>query len=196
MASGVVSSAGFDLEFLAVKAAGSGGVLKVGDAVPVNAKSGTDYAAANGLEWLNVPQVVNMDGPSAGKDRIEVTSWDSDKGWKEYIGGFREPGEVNLEFNWTDAGLLLLNKMFLEDNEAGIFYFSLVFNYSSGVSKPCLWFRAYVETLPLRVQTAEKVAMSTILKISGNPRYGKIGTGASTKTPAWTRGLTSVPLFN
>jgi predicted secreted protein len=48
-----------------------------------------------------IAEVLSIKGPSASRDTIEVTHMESPGGWKEFIGGLVEGGEITLELNFV-----------------------------------------------------------------------------------------------
>jgi predicted secreted protein len=54
---------------------------------------------------------------SLSRSTIDVTNLDSDSGYKEFITGFREGGEVSMGMNFTYAGFADLKDDFEDDTE-------------------------------------------------------------------------------
>lgn len=50
--------------------------------------------------FTKVAEIIDIDGPSMSRDAIEVTSQDSTNGWREFIPGMRDGGEVSVTANW------------------------------------------------------------------------------------------------
>lgn len=50
--------------------------------------------------FSTIAEVRDITPPPMERDTIDVTSHDSTGGWKEYIGGWRDGGEVEFECNW------------------------------------------------------------------------------------------------
>lgn len=73
--------------------AAKGTLLKIGDgATPTEV-------------FTTIAEVVNITGPGLSMDPLDVTSHSSTAGWKEFIGGLLDAGEVSFEINYipTDA---------------------------------------------------------------------------------------------
>jgi len=51
-----------------------------------------------GETFDDIAEVLDIDGPNQTRDSIEVTSHDSG-GWREFIGGLRDGGEVSFSVN-------------------------------------------------------------------------------------------------
>lgn len=50
--------------------------------------------------FTTVAEVIDISGPSMSRDAIDVTNQDSTNGWREFIPGFRDGGEVSISANW------------------------------------------------------------------------------------------------
>lgn len=53
--------------------------------------------------WLRVMEVRNVGGPTLARDAPEATNMDSPDGWKEFIKGLKDGGEVSFEVNYLPA---------------------------------------------------------------------------------------------
>jgi predicted secreted protein len=47
-----------------------------------------------------VAEVIDISGPSMTRDAIDVTNQDSTSGWREFVPGMRDGGEVSITANW------------------------------------------------------------------------------------------------
>lgn len=63
--------------------------------------------------FTKVAEIQDIDGPSMSRDAIEVTSQDSASGWREFIPGMRDGGEVGITANWIPAAAT-------QDGSAGV----------------------------------------------------------------------------
>ena len=50
--------------------------------------------------FISILGVKSMSGPSISRDVQDVTSMTSGDGWREFIGGLNDGGEVSFEANW------------------------------------------------------------------------------------------------
>lgn len=50
--------------------------------------------------YISLLGVKSMSGPSISRDVHDVTSMTSGSGWREFIGGLNDGGEVSFEANW------------------------------------------------------------------------------------------------
>ena len=61
-----------------------------------------DWDPAGGTSYVAIGQVKDITGPSQTRDTIEVTDHDSG-GWKEYIAGLRDGGELTFTIGYDNA---------------------------------------------------------------------------------------------
>lgn len=47
-----------------------------------------------------IASVTNVSGPETERDTYDVTAHDSANGWREFIGGLKDGGEISLEINY------------------------------------------------------------------------------------------------
>jgi predicted secreted protein len=69
--------------------------------------------------YTTIAEVLDIDGPSQAREQIEVTSHSSD-GWREYIAGLRDGGEVSFPVNMVPADQDDLRALF-DDGTTGTF---------------------------------------------------------------------------
>ena len=123
--------------------------------------------------WSTIAEVTNISGPGMTRDLIEVTSLDSTDGYREFIAGFRDGGNVVLSMNYTRAGL----DEFLADFESDV-----IQNYEiilpDGTS---LEFEGFVQEFPLTIPTDSQITMETTIKVSGKVT---VNSGQNSSTPA------------
>jgi len=61
---------------------------------------GTIFQRWSGSAWVAIAEINSITGPSMSRDTIDVTSLSSTGGYREFIGGFRNPGTVQLSMNF------------------------------------------------------------------------------------------------
>ena len=69
------------------------------------------YGSTLATDGTDIAEIIDISGPSMSKDAIEVTAHDGSDGYREYIPGWRDGGEVSITANWlpsdaTQADLL------------------------------------------------------------------------------------------
>lgn len=125
--------------------------------------------STSGSGGTAIANVVSIDGPELTLETIDVTTHDSPSGFREFIGGLKDGGEVGLELAFDPAnathrnasgGLLhaLLNRTVLE--------YTLVLPSSPTVS---WYFNALVTSFQTQAPIDDKLPANVTLKITGAP---------------------------
>src|SRR5690606_37084510 len=109
-----------------------------------------------------IAKVTNVSGPETERETYDVTAHDSESGWREFIGGLKDGGEVSLELNYDprDHDVLMAD---YEDTEPR--NYKLVFPQHLGE-----W--AHMLILPGVSQDApvdDKLSAEVTFKESGEP---------------------------
>lgn len=118
----------------------------------------------------SLAEVNSITGPSMTRDFIDVTSLDSDDGYREFIAGFRDGGTVTLNMNFTRATYDLM-KLDFEDDEAHSYEIVLPDDDVTSVE-----FTGLVTELPLTIPTDDKVTADVTIKVAGKVTVNS-GTG-------------------
>ncbi len=126
-----------------------------------------DPSSAGGL-YVPIAEITSISGPSRTRSTIDVTSFDSDQGFKEFITGLREAGDITLESNFTDAGFALLDGDFGSETRRE---YRITLPPSIGKA---MTFLGLVATHGVQVQLDDKIAMPFTVKISGPVAYGVV----------------------
>jgi predicted secreted protein len=106
-------------------------------------------------------EVNTITGPNRTRDTIDVTSLDSLGGYREFIGGFRDGGEVSLEMNYSRAVFDLLNV----DFEATTSQTFKIIMPDTGATE--FEFEGWVNNITKTIPTDDKITMSVTIKIDG-----------------------------
>lgn len=117
------------------------------------------------FDTIYVAELTSIGGLELSADNIDVTSLDSDGGYRQFIGGFKDGGEVSLSgfFNPSDPG------------QAAVYA-----AFESGATVPCgiefptalgaSWtFSAVVTGFSTGAELEEAVSFEATLKVSGKP---------------------------
>jgi len=119
------------------------------------------------LTWNSVviAEVVNVSGPGESRDMIEVTNHDSADGFKEFIAGLADGGEVSIEGNFKasdSTGQIALHT----DFQAGTSRTLLItFPSSLGNMSGTAFCTAFELTFP----HDSKIGFSATFKYTGKP---------------------------
>jgi|TARA_B100001964_G_C14186844_1_gene579025 predicted secreted protein len=110
---------------------------------------------------VTVGEVNSISGPNKARDTIDVTTLDSTGGYREFIGGFRDGGEVSLDMNWTRSGFDDLNDDF-ESNAGQSFSIIMPDTGNTDFS-----FTGFVTNISKSIPADDKITMSVTIKIDG-----------------------------
>lgn len=108
-----------------------------------------------------IAEINTITGPNKTRDTIDVTSLDSTGGYKEFIGSFRDAGEVTLGMNFTLAGYSDMNADFELDT---LVNYQIVLPDTGNTT---FEFAALVTSLGLAIPMDDKITADVTLKISG-----------------------------
>ena len=112
-----------------------------------------------------VGALTSIGGVSASADTIDVTALDNEDGYKEFIGGFKDGGDVSLSghFDYEDEGQKALYAAF----ESGtVSECEIVFP----AAMACKWtFSGVVTAIETSAELDGAVSFSCTVKVSGKP---------------------------
>jgi len=135
---------------------GFGSLLKIGD------------GGGGGEVFTTIAEVTDIGGPKLKLNPIEMTSHDSTAGWKEFIGGLLEAGEMSFDLNFMPVNAThsytsgLINDMV----NRTLRNFQLVFPDTGTTT----WaFSALVTSFETKEPIDDKLGASVTLQISGQP---------------------------
>jgi len=139
-----------------------GSELKIGDD-----NDGTDGTTE---VFTKIAEIIDISGPSMSRDAIEVTSQDATSGWREFIPGMRDGGEINLTANWipshaTQDGTDGILSKFEDDDDLHNFQIITADDGSSGTMD--IDFAAVVTTFNVDLPLEEQGKLDFSLKVSG-----------------------------
>lgn len=115
----------------------------------------------SGTAWVAIAEINSITGPGMSRDVIDVTSLDSNSGYREFIAGFRNPGTVTLAMNFTRAQYDLMQTDFESDDLQN---YEIVLPDSETTS---VEFEGLVTELPLTIPADDKVTLDVTIQISG-----------------------------
>jgi predicted secreted protein len=131
-------------------------------------------STTSGGVYAALAEVNSISGPGMTRDTIDVTSLDSTGGYREFITGFRDAGEISFEMNMTHAAYALLKADFESD---ALRYFKLVLPNDE---QTIFSFSGLVTQCPLNVPMDDKVTANITIKISGSVTYYEGSTTTTT----------------
>lgn len=112
----------------------------------------------------------SISGVSASANTIDVTTLDNADGYKEFIGGFKDGGEVSLSgyFDYTDLGQKALYAGF---ESRDITECEIVFP----ASMACKWtFSGVVTAVETGAELDGAISFSCTIKVSGKPTLAAV----------------------
>jgi len=136
---------------------------------------GTIFRRWSGTAWAPIAEVNSISGPSMSRETIDVTSLDSTGGYREFIGGFRDPGTIQLSMNFTRTTFDLMQADFESPDSAN---YEIVLGDDENTS---LEFVGFVTELPIEVTADDKVTSSVTIKITGQVTVNS-GSGSGSGT--------------
>ena len=122
---------------------------------------GTQFRRWSGSAWVKISEINSISGPNMSRDTIDVTSLDSIGGYREFIGGFRDGGTVQLAMNLLRASLDTMKTDFESDDLQN---YEIVLPDDETTT---LEFTGLVTELPLEIPPDDKITMTVSIKVSG-----------------------------
>jgi len=122
---------------------------------------GTLFRRWSGSAWVNISEVNSISGPTMSRDTIDVTSLDSTGGYREFIGGFRDAGTIQLAMNFTRSTYETMKTDFESDDLQN---YEVVLPDDENTT---LEFVGLVTELPVEITPDDKVTSTVTIKISG-----------------------------
>lgn len=110
--------------------------------------------------WDTIAGITNIGGPSATRETHDTTALDTEGGYRTFITGFRDPGEITLSLVFDRDGYDTMVTDFESDDTQN---YEIILPDDEATS---LEFEAYVTGIPLTIPEAV-VTMEVTLKISG-----------------------------
>jgi predicted secreted protein len=137
------------------------------------------YDSVNG--WQDLAEVNSISGPTMTRDFIDVTSLDSTGGYREFIAGFRDGGNVTLNMNFVRTSYDLMKADF-EDDVAKFYEIVLQDKDANGnLINSSFEFEGLVTELPLEIPTDDKVTANVTIKVNGQVT---VNSGSESETPS------------
>lgn len=119
------------------------------------------YWVSGTATWTKMSEVNSINGPTMTRETIDVTSLDSTGGYREFITGFRDPGTVSLNMNFTRATYDVMKSHFESDTLQN---YEIVLPDDENTT---FEFTALVTELPLSIPADDKISADVTMKVSG-----------------------------
>lgn len=111
-----------------------------------------------------IAKITNLSGPEIERETYDVTAHDSDDGWREFIGGLKDGGEVSVEINYDPDTHDVLVADFEDVNPRN---YKMVFPTQAGGGN---WaFKAILTGFSQEAPVDNKLSAELTFKVSGKP---------------------------
>lgn len=126
---------------------------------------GTLLQREDGATFTTIAELTDISGPSLEADELDVTSHDSPNGYREYIQGLKDAGEVSIEGNFLPGNAT--QETLLADYESGdVVNYQIVFPDAGSTT----WgFAAFVTAFEPAAGVEDVLTFSATLKLTGQP---------------------------
>lgn len=132
---------------------------------------GTYEWGTDGTNYDPIPEVTGLAVPVVSKDFIDVTNSDSPGGFREFIPGLKDPGEVSMPANYTSD---FYEQALQYDNDDTVVYFRTTLNPSpTQATGDVITFTAYPTPVLQTNAIGEIIGMELQLRITGQPGFTK-----------------------
>lgn len=128
---------------------------------PVGMTLGYSTGTTTPYTYTTIGQLTSLNGPTQSKETIDVTSFDSSGGYREFIDGFRDGGEVSCDMNFTSAGFQGVQTLFELNSDV---HFKISLPNTEGTE---ITFDGRVTSNQMSASVGDKVSASITIKVSG-----------------------------
>ena len=112
--------------------------------------------------WDKIAQVKSIAGPTMTRAFIDTTTLDTTGGYRTFIAGFRDPGQITLSMNFEREGY---EAMKLDFEVEEVQNYQIVLPDTDSTS---LMFEGLVTELPLNIPTDDVVTADVTIKVTGS----------------------------
>ncbi|SFC52274.1 phage tail tube protein [Bacillus sp. UNCCL81] len=140
----------------------------------------------------NITELNSIGGLELSADTLETTNLDSN-GWKTFIQGLKDGGEVNISGTFNPADTTGQIAVYNAFNSGALTPFTILFPSSLGAS----WtFNGIVTNVKTDAQKEDFIPFEATIKVSGQPSLGLTPSGGLTGLSLTGTGGTLTPTFN
>lgn len=133
----------------------------------VIAYGATVERSTDGTTYTSIPEAKGIAVPATVRDYVEVTNLDSPNGYREYIKGLRDAGELSVPANYTPDGY---EQQISDSEEAGAIYYRVTMPPSpSQLAGDRFTFRGFPTPSLSGDDIGGVVEMTVNLRITGDP---------------------------
>lgn len=124
----------------------------------------SDMATPGPAAFTAIGNVTSVSGPEIERETYDVTAHDSVDGWREFIGGLKDGGEVSLELNYDPRK---------HDDMVGDFDDTVARDYKLVFPAPAgggTWaFQAFLTGFSQEAPVDDKLSAEFTFKVTGKP---------------------------
>lgn len=124
---------------------------------------GSQFSIYNGATYDAVAEVTSISSASFSQDAIDATNMDSTDGYREFIGGLRDAGEVSITINYIPSASDVIIAAF-----ASTTLKTYKITHPNSVT---LTFTGIVTSYQPDVPLDDKMSATATFKISGKPTW-------------------------
>lgn len=125
---------------------------------------GIEVRVDDGSGMVPIPGVMSITGPGKTRDTVDVTSHSSSGGYREYISGLRDGGELSFDMNWLFGDSA---QDALEDSYDSNDVIAVEVAFPMAATDNLVSFDAFVTDMSWNGPTDAQVTRSVTLKITG-----------------------------
>jgi predicted secreted protein len=131
---------------------------------------GSIFELHNGSQFATIGEVVSISLPSLARDALDVTGIGSPDGYREFIPGLKDGGEVTVEMNFVAGSQsdILVRQLFNDDD---LVQFRITVPAPASSPTEQLTGFAVVTGYSVTDPVAEKMAATLTMKVSGRVQY-------------------------
>jgi predicted secreted protein len=115
-------------------------------------------------DYQNIGEINDLQPPSPTKETVDTTHMGSTGGYREFISGLKDGGEVTFNMNFSYADYLVFKNNFEDDLQPRKYRVQFP---DDAINKTTWYFSAVVTDIPVTAPTGDKVTADITLKISG-----------------------------
>jgi len=123
--------------------------------------SGTTFHYWDSSSWATLSDVRSISGPTLSRDTVDDTTYDSPSGYREFISGLRDGGELTLEITFNRDAYDTLKSQYEDDSKQ---YYEIVLPDDNVTS---FEIEGLITSLELNPPLDDIITISVTIKISG-----------------------------
>lgn len=129
---------------------------------------GTVEVSSDGSIWDEIPECRGIPVPTKTQEYPEVTSLDSPNGYREYVAGLKDGGELSFEANYTEPGMTLIEGL---DGVEAYVRCTFPLQPSQTSAGDVFTFRAFLTATPNGTDVGAPVSMTINARVTGARTY-------------------------